>query len=90
MLETLRPSDAGTVIALDPETNQAVLGEIARLIGHEAGPVLVCAPQLRSAVRRLIESAGLDVAVLSYRELPATAVIVSVGVVAAPSHALSA
>jgi len=85
MLETLRPSDQGSVIAFDMETGQAVLTELARFMVHaeNAGqqPVVVCAPQLRPAVRRMVEPSLWRMPVLSYRELSNAASVVSVGVV---------
>ena len=85
MLEALRPTDEGSVVAFDMETGQVVLTELARLM-HEAenqnlSPVVVCAPQLRSAVRRMVQPSLGRMPVLSYRELSGTAQVRSVGVV---------
>ena len=59
MLEALRPTDEGSVIAFDIETGQVVLNELSRFMADvensDATPVLVCAPQLRAAVRRMVQ-----------------------------------
>ena len=85
MLESLRPSDLGAVIALDPVTLQAVIGSIAQLLvdaeNANQRPVLVCAPQLRPAVRRLVRPAVPRLPVLSYSELTGTAQVRSAGVI---------
>ena len=85
MLEALRPSDEGNVVAIDVETGQGMLTELARIVGDvENGnqtPVLVCAPQLRAAVRRMVQPAFDRLPVLSYREVSGNVAIRSVGVV---------
>jgi flagellar biosynthesis protein FlhA len=85
MLEALRPSEEGTVVAFDMEAGQVVLTELARLMAEAENtnvtPVVVCAPQLRPAVRRMVQPALGRMPVLSYRELSGTAQVRSVGVV---------
>ncbi len=71
MLEALRPGDDGPQIAFDPARLEAVV-ESARAavadIGPGPEPVLVCAPALRTAVRRLISAQADGLPVLSYNE----------------------
>ncbi len=85
MLEALRPTDEGSVVAFDMETGQVVLTELARFMGEaenaNVAPVVVCAPQLRAAVRRMVQPSLGRMPVLSYRELSGTAQVRSVGVV---------
>jgi flagellar biosynthesis protein FlhA len=85
MLEDLRPTEQGTVIAMDPELGQSVLHQIGALLteaeNHNHRPVLVCSPQLRSAVRRLLRPSHHQLPVLSYQELIGAAEVRSVGVV---------
>ena len=85
MLEALRPTDEGSVVAFDMETGQVVLTELARLMAEAENrnvtPVVVCAPQLRAAVRRMVQPSLGRMAVLSYRELSGSAQVRSVGVV---------
>ncbi len=73
VLESLRPSEYGYAIALDPESSQALLTNLAQLVAtvenRNLRPVLVCAPQLRAAVHRLVHPIVPRLAVLSYQEL---------------------
>jgi len=86
MLEALRPSDTGSVVALDIETGQAVLTQLAQLMveceNRNVNPVLVCAPQVRAAVRRMVQPALGRLPVLSYGEITGSAQVRSAGVVA--------
>ncbi len=85
MLEALRPGEEGAQIVLDPQRMEAVV-ESAKAAVAGAGPggepVLVCAPSLRPAVRRLLSAQTDGLPVLSYSEATAGAVgIDTVGVV---------
>ena len=94
MLEDLRPTEHGTVIAMDPELGQSVLHQLAGLLteaenrGHR--PVLVCSPQIRPAVRRLLRPSHHQLPVLSYQELIGAAEVRSVGVVSPDRMAVTA
>jgi flagellar biosynthesis protein FlhA len=85
MLEALRQSDAGAVLALNPELAQNVVLMLNKLAtdAENTGvrPVLVCAPQLRPAVRRFTAAALERLPVLSYVEVSEAAQVRSVGVV---------
>jgi flagellar biosynthesis protein FlhA len=85
MLEALRASEHGSVIALDPTTGHHLLAQLSGLVtdaeNRNLRPVLVCAPQLRAAVRRMIRPALPKLAVLSYPELTGAAQVRSVGIV---------
>jgi flagellar biosynthesis protein FlhA len=93
MLEALRPTDEGSVVAFDMETGQVVLTELARFMleaeNQNVAPVVVCAPQLRPAVRRMVQPSLGRMPVLSYRELSGTAQVRSVGVVTGRLAAMS-
>jgi len=94
MLEDLRPTEQGTVIAMDPELGQSVLHQISGLLteaeNHNHRPVLVCSPHIRSAVRRLLRPSLHQLPVLSYQELVGAAEVRSVGVVSADRMAVTA
>ncbi|GAA1109625.1 flagellar biosynthesis protein FlhA [Arthrobacter flavus] len=86
MLEGLRPSDQGSQILLDAARTEAILGSVkdavaaAEANGHSA--VLVCAPALRPAIRRLVSAQSGGLPVLSYQEVTSANVnIETVGVV---------
>ena len=86
MLEGLRPAENGTQIVLDPTRLEAVLGSIrqtaTQLDEANVSAVLVCAPALRPAIRRLVAGQLSGLAVLSYQEVTAVqATIETVGVV---------
>lgn len=85
MLEAVRPGDQGSVIALDAATGQSVLTELHQLRteaeDRNLRPVLVCAPQLRAAVRRMVRPALENLAVLSYTELVGATHVRSVGTI---------
>ncbi|WP_110208276.1 flagellar biosynthesis protein FlhA [Nocardioides daejeonensis] len=86
MLEALRITDQGAVIALDPALGQHVLSDVARLAmeveNQGIRPVLVCSPQIRTGVRRMLAGTLDRLPVLAYNELSTTAGVRSVGVVA--------
>ena len=89
MLEGLRPSEQGTQIVLDPSRIEQVIAALADTIrsvdARGIVPVLVCAPALRPAVRRLAGTQAEGVAVLSYQEATsAGSQIETVGVVRVP------
>ncbi|WP_349899741.1 flagellar biosynthesis protein FlhA [Parafrigoribacterium soli] len=86
MLEGMRQSDSGTQIMMDQNTIEAVLNSVkdalATVEATGQGAVLVCAPALRPAVRRLVSSQSGGLPVLSYQEVTSSnADIETVGVV---------
>jgi flagellar biosynthesis protein FlhA len=86
MLEGMRPSDQGTQILLDPARIEAVLGSlrdsVAAVERNGLTAVLVCAPALRPAIRRLVSAQSGGLPVLSYSEVTSANVnIETVGVV---------
>ncbi len=87
ILESLRPSEHGHSIALDPESSQTLLTNLAQMVttveNRNLRPVLVCAPQLRAAVHRLVHPIVPRLAVLSYQELLGAEQIRSEGIVGA-------
>jgi flagellar biosynthesis protein FlhA len=87
ILESLRPGEHGQSIALDPETSQGLLGSLAQLSqdveNRNLRAVLVCAPQLRAPLRRLVHPIVPRLSVLSYQELTGADQIRSEGVVSA-------
>jgi flagellar biosynthesis protein FlhA len=94
LLESLRPTESGAVLAVDPDIGQAMLTQLGTLAQQAEDlnitPVLACAPQLRSAVRRLTATAVGRLAVLSYSELSGPMQVRSAGVVNAMPMAVGA
>jgi flagellar biosynthesis protein FlhA len=88
LLEGLRPSEQGTQILLDGHRIEAILTSLKNSvqIAEENGlaAVLVCAPALRPAIRRLVSAQNGGLPVLSYQEATAAgATIETIGVVRA-------
>ncbi|TQK69546.1 flagellar biosynthesis protein FlhA [Nocardioides sp. SLBN-35] len=87
MLEGLRPTEQGAVVVLDPDVAQRVLLGLAQAAqsaeNTDVRPVLVCAPALRAAVRRLVAPTVERLPVFSYAELGAAHEVRSVAVVSA-------
>ena len=88
MLEALRPSELGSQIIMDQGRLEHVLSSVRGLVEQAAekgiSPVLVCAPALRPAIRRLVAPQISGLAVLSYQEVTSAQVgIETIGVVRA-------
>ena len=86
MLEGMRPSEQGSQILLDPARIEAVLTSVRESVRavESSGltAVLVCAPALRPAIRRLVSTQAGGLPVLSYQEVTsANVTIETVGVV---------
>ena len=85
LLESLRPSEAGAYLMLDPMLAERLATETARATAAAEGigdpPVLVCAGPLRLPVHRLLEQVAPRVPVLSYAELGGQLTLVTSGVV---------
>ena len=85
MLESMRPGEQGAMIALDPVTGQSMLTQLSQFLteaeNQNIRPTLVCAPQVRAAVRRMVRPALSSLAVVSYQELTGANQVRSVGVV---------
>jgi flagellar biosynthesis protein FlhA len=86
MLEALRPGDNGLQLAIDSGKAETIVGELGKLLesAEQAGvnPVLVCSPQLRAPLHRLVRVALQRLPVLSYTEIAGCALrIETMGVV---------
>ncbi len=87
LLESVRPAESGVQLLPGPELVEALVTDTARqyqqLLEQGIRPVLVCAPQIRLPLRRLIASTAPDLPVLSYSEVASNAAVVdTVGVIA--------
>ncbi|MBX3099281.1 MAG: FHIPEP family type III secretion protein [Salinibacterium sp.] len=88
MLEALRPSELGSQIIMDQGRLEHIVSSV-RTIAEQAAekgisPVLVCAPALRPAIRRLVAPQVNGLPVLSYQEVTSAQVgIETIGVVRA-------
>jgi flagellar biosynthesis protein FlhA len=85
LLESIRQSDMGAVLALDTGTVDALVHGCSGLLeeAERAGqsPVLVCSTQVRAALARLMRQVLPRLPVIAYTEVSRTAQIESLGVV---------
>jgi flagellar biosynthesis protein FlhA len=85
LLESVRQSDQGAVLALDAGAVDALVvgcgGLLEEAERQGLSPVLVCSPQVRSALARLMRQVLPRLPVISYAEVSRTAQIESLGVV---------
>jgi flagellar biosynthesis protein FlhA len=69
----LERSERGTTNTMPPQTAQQVVQKLADKVGEltQAGrsAVILCSPQVRGPLRRMIESSLPQVAVLAYNEI---------------------
>ncbi|MGY1854887.1 flagellar biosynthesis protein FlhA [Modestobacter sp. SYSU DS0290] len=85
LLEAVRPTEGGQVLALDGHTVDALVRGCTDLLEEadrmNLSPVLVCSPQVRAALSRLVRQVLPRLSVISYNEVSRTAQIESLGVV---------
>jgi len=85
LLEAVRQSEGGQVLALDAGTVDALVNGCTGLLTDAErlglAPVLVCSPQVRAALSRLMRQILPRLPVISYTEVSRTAQIESLGVV---------
>jgi flagellar biosynthesis protein FlhA len=85
LLESIRQSDMGAVLALDTGTVDALVHGCSGLLedAERSGlsPVLVCSTQVRCALARLMRQVLPRLPVIAYTEVSRTAQIESLGVV---------
>src|SRR4051794_26197475 len=85
LLEAVRQTEAGQVLALDGHTVDVLFRGCTELLEEaermNLSPVLVCSPQVRAALSRLVRQVLPRLTVISYNEVSRTAQIESLGVV---------
>jgi flagellar biosynthesis protein FlhA len=85
LLEAIRPTENGQVLALDGVTVDVLVRGCTDLLEQadrmNLSPVLVCSPQVRAALSRLVRQVLPRLSVISYNEVSRTAQIESLGVV---------
>lgn len=81
----LRQSESKVTLLVDPKVTEEVIRKLAtkaeNLLSNNIQPVLMCSPNLRRHIRKLIERVLPHVSVLSLTEIPTSIHIVSAGVV---------
>ncbi|STD11696.1 Flagellar biosynthesis protein flhA [Dermatophilus congolensis] len=85
LLESLRITEAGATLMIDPMLAESVANQIASVSAEAEAtgdpPVFVCAQPLRLPIRRLLEQVAPRIPVLSYSELGGQLTLVTSGVV---------
>ncbi|NEK57812.1 flagellar biosynthesis protein FlhA [Geodermatophilus sabuli] len=85
LLESVRVGEGGQVLALDAGTVDGLVNGCTGLLSEAErlglAPVLVCSPQVRAALSRLMRQILPRLPVISYTEVSRTAQIESLGVV---------
>ncbi|MEA5454763.1 flagellar biosynthesis protein FlhA [Sinomonas sp. JGH33] len=86
LVQDLRPAEGGTQLVMEQSKLDAIMTSLSSAVAaaESAGksPVLVCAPVLRPAIRKLVPLPPSGVPVLSYAEVTSTTVnIETIGVV---------
>jgi flagellar biosynthesis protein FlhA len=78
-------SDRGSTNTMPPQTAQAIVKQISdkatELTQTGRSAVVLCSPQIRSSLRRMIEGSMPHVAVLAYNEVVAEVSVEAVGMV---------
>ena len=81
----LERSERGTTNTMPPQTAQQIVAQIAtkmsELTQSGRSAVLLCTPQIRQAVRRMVETALPQAAVLAYNELTSDVSVEAIGLV---------
>ena len=85
LADAVRPSDGGTILAIEPDVVDALVREVGALARqgeeHNRDVVLICASRLRPSLRRLLAPALPRLGVLSVNELGPQIKIDRIGVV---------
>jgi flagellar biosynthesis protein FlhA len=78
-------SERGTTNTMSAQTTQQLVKQISTKVNEltQTGrtAVLLCSPQIRSAVRRMIEGALPQVAVLAYNEIVSDVAVEAIGLI---------
>ena len=89
LAQQLRSSESSGTLALEPRLAEALIGRLAamaeQMMRANLLPVLLCAPDLRRHLRRLIERAVPHMRVLALNEVPNTIALQSYATVALPA-----
>ena len=84
MTEAIQQTESGSYLAMDPNRAQGFVDSLQNAINSSAfamQPILMVNPSLRGPLRRLIEKIVPNLVILSQSEIPATAQVITVGVV---------
>ncbi|WIB65594.1 flagellar biosynthesis protein FlhA [Curtobacterium sp. MCBD17_040] len=87
MLEGFKVTEHGSTITLEPKQFERTLAAIRNQTAQNDSAVIVCFPQIRAAVRKLVATQVPQFPVLSYTEVTGVSPIESIGVIRAEALA---
>ncbi|ROS25765.1 flagellar biosynthesis protein FlhA [Cellulomonas sp. PhB150] len=94
LVESVRPAEHGTQLLVDPSRVELVLAQLREAVAHAEAAgrtvVLVCAPTIRPALRRLVALGLPRLPVLSYGEVTGAGVTMETVGVVSSGHAVAA
>ncbi|MCP4692314.1 MAG: FHIPEP family type III secretion protein, partial [Desulfobacterales bacterium] len=83
--DSIQHTDAGAFLAMEPTIAQKIMNLLAKKLelfaARDSQPVVLCSPQIRAQLKKLIDRFIPELVVLSYNDLMNTAQIQSIGVV---------
>ncbi|MBN4076248.1 flagellar biosynthesis protein FlhA [Gemmatimonas aurantiaca] len=83
--EAIQNSKQGLMLSLSPEVMERVINAVnkeARILSDSGAlPICLCAPNVRLALRKLMETSNPNLVILSYNEITADVEVVSSGIV---------
>lgn len=93
MAQGLRQSNVEVGLVLEPRLARHLIDNLTRHMQHMLSsgwpPLLLCAPQIRLALRRFLENTLADLNVISYAEVPPRVEVCTVALVPSPETANS-
>ncbi len=88
ILDAVQRTERGATLALDPRLGQQIFAglsrEVEKVLAQGLMPLVLCSPALRPMLRRLLEKALPQLAIVSYGELLPRVEVQSVGIVSVP------
>ncbi|RHA44193.1 flagellar biosynthesis protein FlhA [Cellulomonas rhizosphaerae] len=94
LVESVRPAEHGTQLLVDPSRVELVLAQLRDAVAHAEASgrtvLLVCAPTIRPALRRLVALGLPRLPVLSYGEVTGAGVTIETVGVVSSGHAVAA
>ena len=82
--EALREVDGDVLLVPDPQTMYDLVSQVGNLLAEKgsSSTAIVCSQALRRPLRHSLRSAGLDIPVVAYPEIPASVTVDAKGVIA--------
>jgi len=82
--EALREVDGEVLLVPDPQTMHTLVSQVGNVLAEKgaSATAIVCSQPLRRPLRHALRSAGLDVPVIAYPEIPTSVTVDAKGVIA--------